>query len=62
MYMYSRFKHTRTHRACTHTHAYTTYTVTYQDNGTEEKVFKKRQFPRKRKVFVEDLKELTEVE
>ena len=36
----------------THTH---TNTVVYQGNGTEEKVFEKR------KVFMEDLKELTEV-
>ena len=36
-----------------HTH---THTVVYQGNGTEEKVFKKR------KVFKEDLKALTEVE
>ena len=43
--------HTRTHaRAHTHTH-----TLESQDNGTEEKVFEKR------KVFKEDLKELTEV-
>ena len=58
--------HTRTHaRAHTHTHTHThthkhTHTpVAYQgnqDTETEEKVFKKR------KVFKEDLKELTEVE
>ena len=45
--------HTQMH---THTH---THTVTYQGNQgnkTEEKVFKKR------KVFKEDFKELTEVE
>ena len=44
---------------CTHTHARThahTYTVEHQGNGTEEKAFKKK------KVFKEDLKELTEVE
>ena len=50
--------HTRTHaRARTHTHTHTP--VAYQGNPgteTEEKVFKKR------KVFKEDLKELTEVE
>ena len=44
--------HARTHaRARTHTH-----TVVYQGNGTEQKAFQKR------KVFKEDLKELTEVE
>ena len=55
-------RHARTH-ARTHTHAHThthTHTpVAYQGNHgneTEEKVFKKR------KVFKEDLKELTEVE
>ena len=48
--------HTRTH---THTHTHTHTPVAYQGNQgneTEEKVFKKR------KVFKEDLKELTEVE
>ena len=47
----------RTH-ADSHTRAHThTYTpVAYQGNKTEAKVFKKR------KVFKEDLKELTEVE
>ena len=49
--------HTHTH-ARTHTHAHThtqhTHTpVAYQGNETEETVFKKR------KVFKEDLKELT---
>ena len=47
------YTHTQMH---THTH---THTVTYQGNQgnkTEEKVFKKR------KVFKEDLKELTKVE
>ena len=44
--------HTLTH-ARTHTH---THTLVSQCNGTEEKVFEKRQ------VFKEDLKELTEVE
>ena len=60
--------HTHTHRdsharARTHTHTHThtpkqhTHTpVAYQGNETEEKIFKKR------KVFKEDLKELTEVE
>ena len=55
--------HTHTHtltRARTHTHTHThTHTqtpVAYQGNETEEKVFKQR------KVFKEDLKELTEVE
>ena len=42
--------------AHTHMHAHTHTPVTYQGNETEEKVFKKR------KVFNEDLKELTEVE
>ena len=50
--------HARTHaRTRTHTHTHTS--VAYQGNQvneTEEKVFKKR------KVFKEDLKELTEVE
>ena len=47
--------HTRTH---THrlAHAHTHTPGAYQGNETEEKVFKKR------KVFKEDLKELTEVE
>ena len=45
--------HARTH-ACTHAHTHT-HTLESQDNGTEEKVFEKR------KVFKEDLKELTEV-
>ena len=45
--------HTHTHRL-THAHIHTP--VTYQGNETEEKVFKKR------KVFKEDLKELTEVD
>ena len=55
--------HTRTHThshtcACTHTHTHThAHTpIAYQGNETEENVFKKR------KVFKEDLKELTEVE
>ena len=46
-------------RAHTHTHTHTHTPVAYQGNPgneTEEKVFKKR------KVFKEDLKELTEVE
>jgi len=45
--------------AHTDSHTYRTHTFTpvgYQGNETEEKVFKKR------KVFKEDLKELTEVE
>ena len=49
---------TRTH-AHTHTHTHTHTPVAhqgYQGNETEEKVFKKR------KVFKEDLKELTKVE
>ena len=53
--------HTHTHtcahahvRARTHTHP--THRVVYQGNVTEEKAFKKR------KVFKEDLKELTQVE
>ena len=41
-------------RACTYTHAHTP--VAYRGNETEEKVFKKK------KVFREDLKALTEVE
>ena len=57
--------HTHTHarmrvgaHACTHTHTHThTHTpVAYQGNEAEEKVFKKR------KVFKEGLKGLTEVE
>ena len=48
--------HTRTHaRTHTHTHPAVAYQGD-QGNETEEKVFKKR------KVFKEDLKELTEVE
>ena len=47
--------HTQTW-AHTHTHPHTHTPVAYQGNETEEKVFKKR------KVFKEDLKELTEVE
>ena len=50
--------HTQT-RTCTHAHTHKHTPVTYQGNQgneTEEKVFKKR------KVFKEDLKELTEVE
>ena len=43
--------HTQT---CTHTHTHTP--VTHEGNQTEEKVFKRR------KVFKEDFKELTEVE
>ena len=39
-----------------HTHTVTHTLVAYQGNETEEKVFKKR------KVFKEDLKEMTEVE
>ena len=46
-----RLAHTHTH---TNTHTYTP--VIYQGNETEEKIFKKR------KVFKEDLKELTEVQ
>ena len=45
--------HTRTH---THTHTHTHTLVAYQGTETEERVFKKR------KVFKEDLKELTQVE
>ena len=57
--------HTRTHthrlahartRAHTNTHTRRQGNQSYQGNETEEKVFKKR------KVFKEDLKELTEVE
>ena len=51
--------HTHTHRlahARAHTHTHTHTPVACQGNETEEKVFKKR------KVFKEDLKELTEVE
>ena len=53
-----RHAHTQTRihtHACTHihTHTYTHTPVAYQGNETEEKVFKKR------KVFKEDLKELT---
>ena len=52
--------HTHTHtQTRTRTHKHTHTPVTYQgnqDTETEEKVFKKR------KVFKEDLKELTEVE
>ena len=48
--------HTCTHlRARAHTHTQVAYQG-YQGNETEEKVFKKR------KVFKEDLKELTEAE
>ena len=47
--------HARTHTD-SHTHARAHTPVAYQDNETEEKFFKKR------KVFKEDLKELTEVE
>ena len=50
--------HTHTHtqtRTHTHTHTPVAYQG-YQGNETEEKFFKKR------KVFKEDLKELTEVE
>ena len=42
--------------AHTHTHTHTRTPVAYKGNETEENVFKKR------KVFKEDLKELTEVE
>ena len=45
--------HTHTHRD-SHTHTHTHTPVAYQGNETEEKFFKKR------KVFKEDLKELTE--
>ena len=55
-----RLAHIRTRaRARTHTHTHTHTPVAYpgnQGNETEEKVFKKR------KVFKEDLEELTEVE
>ena len=47
--------HARTHTR-THTHTHTHTPDAYQGNQTEEKVFKKR------KVFKENLKELTEVE
>ena len=40
----------------TRMHTHTTHTVIYQGNWTEEKKIKKR------KVFKEDLKELTEVD
>ena len=39
----------------TNAHTHNTHRVMYQGNGTEEKFFKKR------KVFKEDLKEVTEV-
>ena len=49
--------HTPTHAHTeTHTLMHTHTPVAYQGNETEEKVFKKR------KVFKEDLKEVTEVE
>ena len=51
------YSHTHTHTlTLTHTHTHTHTPVAYQGNETEEKVCKKR------KVFKEDLKELTEVE
>ena len=56
--MHTTLMHTRTHlhtHARAHTHSQVAYQG-YQGNETEEKVFKKR------KVFKEDLKELTEVE
>ena len=44
-------------QTCTYAHTHTeSHIMIYQGNETEEKVFKKR------KVFKEDLKELTEVE
>ena len=46
---------THTTHMCAHIHTHT-HRVLYQGNGTEEKFFEKR------KVFKEDLKELTEVE
>ena len=51
--------HIRSHRLThtrAHAHMHTHTPVAFQDNETGEKVF------RKRKVFKEDLKELTEVE
>ena len=48
--------HTHARAAHTHKHTHTHTPVEYQGNETEEKVFKKR------KVFKEDLKEVTEVE
>ena len=49
--------HTHTHtQRLAHAHTHTHTPVAYQGNETEEKFFKKR------KVFREDLKELTEVE
>ena len=56
--MHTTLMHTRTHlhtHARAHTHSQVAYQG-YQGNETEEKVFKKR------KVFKEDLKELTEAE
>ena len=53
------YTHTTTHACmheCTHTHTHTcthAHAAIYQSNWTEEKVFKQR------KVFKEDLKELT---
>ena len=49
--------HVRTH-TCTHrpTQTHTHTPATYEGNGTEEMFFKRR------KIFKEDLKELTEVE
>ena len=57
-YSVSKQKHTTGSLTHTHTHTHTHTPVAYQDsqgNKTEEKVFKKR------KVFKEDLKELTEL-
>ena len=52
-----RVTHVRTHNTCARAHTTNTHThtVTYQGHGTEEKFFKQR------KVFKQDLKELTEV-
>ena len=50
-----RLVHARGCVPCTHTHRHTDTPVAYQSNETEEKFFLKR------KVFKEDLKELTEV-
>ena len=49
--------HARTHaHTRTHTHTHTHTPVAYQGNETDEKFFLKR------KIFKEDLKELTDVE
>ena len=56
MHIFSKCYAYNTERARAHTHTHThTHRVVYQGNGTEERAFKKR------KVFKEDLKEVTEV-